>query len=1072
MQLGPRLPVLSALLIANTLSAAVLGADWPMWRHDANRSAASPQQLPQGMYPLWVRELPPPQTAWPNEPRLGFDRSYEPVVMGKRLFVGSPNDGSVTAFDTDTGTRCWRFCTEGPVRFAPLAWKGKVYAGSDDGHLYCLDASTGALAWRVRGCPEDRADWRHLGNARLISFWPVRGGPVLIDDTLYFAAGIWPRMGIFIHALDPETGRVKWTHTKGQYLDGVRIDHNVRHEVGLSPQGYLAVVDDKLLVPNGRSMPARLDRRTGELMYYVQGYRHGDCRVTAMGKYVFVGADGVLNVHDGREVGSRWLSAGKEAPERFDGSKFDLFEGPIWDYKLFPACDARSVLVPGRAYGMHEGTVYAYDLENTKLSLYAKKHGARELKPARWDAPELWKLPTEHAAKEPASSAMLLAGDRLFGHAGKTLVAVDLPTDASPAKVTWKHDLEETPSSMLAADDKLFVVTEEGGIHCFGPKAGTPTTHALESVPPAKTDDKWTQTATEMLESTGVSDGYCVVLGLESGRLVEELLAQSELHVIAVDADADRVNSLRAKFVAAGLYGRRVEVFTAKPFAIRLPPYPAGLVVSENPSAAGLLSDVPARKLFDVLRPYGGVACLEIPPEQRAAFGKRVADAGLTSARVEASGRFMLLRRVGPLPGSAAWTHESGNAARTYYSRDRLVQNPLAVLWYGDGPGYGFHKSKDYGTGVKPQVVGGRLFAFQIASRTLHAVDVYTGRALWQRKVEAFTRYASMPDGIYVAGGDRCEVLDPATGTPRATFTYTTPEGRKPYVADIRVSEDVIVIATAFEKSRVIGKGLWDSTHLVTLDRETGKQLWSRQAAERFNNHAIAVGAGLVFCIDSPSPVETEERKRRGKQTESAPSTVLALDARTGGVRWSATTTHKYRTYGVGHWLGMRTNDDWLAYAHKSGLLLTGKNDQMYVYRAADGEVAWEAKIRGGQPVIVRDDTFINQGGHVFDIRSGQLRSKDKLFVRGGCNYAVAGEHLILLRDYCVSYVDLATEQHHSLRNIRSGCSNSLVAADGVLSVPCFSVRCVCNYPIQTSFAMTHMPETAAWPGTKPAKLK
>lgn len=32
-----------------------------------------------------------------------FDPCYEPVVMGETLFIGSPNDGSVRAYDTETG---------------------------------------------------------------------------------------------------------------------------------------------------------------------------------------------------------------------------------------------------------------------------------------------------------------------------------------------------------------------------------------------------------------------------------------------------------------------------------------------------------------------------------------------------------------------------------------------------------------------------------------------------------------------------------------------------------------------------------------------------------------------------------------------------------------------------------------------------------------------------------------------------------------------------------------------------------------------------------------------------------
>ena len=42
------------------------------------------------------------------------------------------------------------FYTEGPVRFAPVLYKDRVYAVSDDGNLYCFKASDGALIWKRR----------------------------------------------------------------------------------------------------------------------------------------------------------------------------------------------------------------------------------------------------------------------------------------------------------------------------------------------------------------------------------------------------------------------------------------------------------------------------------------------------------------------------------------------------------------------------------------------------------------------------------------------------------------------------------------------------------------------------------------------------------------------------------------------------------------------------------------------------------------------------------------------------------------------------------------------------------
>ena len=101
---------------------AALGGDWPQWRYDAGRTAASPEKLAGKLHLQWVRRLPPPRPAWPMYPRMAFDASYEPVVMGKTMFVGSMVADSVTALDTETGAEKWRFYAEGPVRFAPAAW--------------------------------------------------------------------------------------------------------------------------------------------------------------------------------------------------------------------------------------------------------------------------------------------------------------------------------------------------------------------------------------------------------------------------------------------------------------------------------------------------------------------------------------------------------------------------------------------------------------------------------------------------------------------------------------------------------------------------------------------------------------------------------------------------------------------------------------------------------------------------------------------------------------------------------------------------------------------------------------
>ena len=191
---------LTLTTLIGALALSVQAADWPMWRYDAARSNASPSDLSAELHLNWTLHLPKPRPAWPaSQAKLQFDSNHQPIVIGDLLVLGSTVDDSITAYETKSGEQAWRFYTEGPVRFAPVGYHDRIYVASDDGYLYCLQASDGSLLWKVRGGPDDS---RIIGNDRLVSTWPVRGGPVLIDGTIYFTAGIWPSMGIFVHAVD------------------------------------------------------------------------------------------------------------------------------------------------------------------------------------------------------------------------------------------------------------------------------------------------------------------------------------------------------------------------------------------------------------------------------------------------------------------------------------------------------------------------------------------------------------------------------------------------------------------------------------------------------------------------------------------------------------------------------------------------------------------------------------------------------------------------------------------------------------------------------------------------------
>jgi hypothetical protein len=267
------------------------------------------------------------------------------------------------------------------------------------------------------------------------------------------------------------------------------------------------------------------------------------------------------------------------------------------------------------------------------------------------------------------------------------------------------------------------------------------------------------------------------------------------------------------------------------------------------------------------------------------------------------------------------------------------------------------------------------------------------------------------------------------------------------------------VIAIAVSKTKPGQWGIfWDPTVLVVLDRTSGRTLWTRQAKEGFHHHALAVGDGMAFLIESPSRITIDKNSPPDSTRKPADSTIMALDARSGKTRWSAVTTNQSSPHGPKNVIGIVERDDWLGYGRELKILLAGKTNEASAFDARDGKLLWCNRI-GNPPIIVCGEQFLNQQGQPFDLRNGKSLGPGLIFNKGGCNYVVANPHLLLFRDQSVSYIERASQKKQSLYAIRSGCSNSLIAADGLLNAPCFSVGCVCNYPIQTSFAL--VPEKA-----------
>jgi len=167
--------------------------DWPTFRRDNRRSGCAGSAVPAQLEPAWTAEV--------------GGRLSALTVAGGRAYVASIDRHTVYALDAETGEERWRYTAGGRVDSPPTCWRNGVFFGSADGHVTCLNAANGAVAWRFRAAagPEQTMAYEQLE-----SVWPVHGSVLIQDDVLYLVAGrsIFLDGGLRLFRLNPADGSV------------------------------------------------------------------------------------------------------------------------------------------------------------------------------------------------------------------------------------------------------------------------------------------------------------------------------------------------------------------------------------------------------------------------------------------------------------------------------------------------------------------------------------------------------------------------------------------------------------------------------------------------------------------------------------------------------------------------------------------------------------------------------------------------------------------------------------------------------------------------------------------------
>jgi parallel beta-helix repeat protein len=122
--------------VLHTLYVASLSTryPWPMFHHNLEHTGFTESPAPNTNHLLWTYTT-------------GSRVFSSPAVADGKVYVGS-EDYNVYCLDASNGAYIWSYATGGPVYYSsPAVADGKVYVGSEDGNVYCLDALAGEYIW-------------------------------------------------------------------------------------------------------------------------------------------------------------------------------------------------------------------------------------------------------------------------------------------------------------------------------------------------------------------------------------------------------------------------------------------------------------------------------------------------------------------------------------------------------------------------------------------------------------------------------------------------------------------------------------------------------------------------------------------------------------------------------------------------------------------------------------------------------------------------------------------------------------------------------------------------------------
>ena len=399
------------------------GQEWPTYRHDAGRSGYTRSVVPTALRQKWQVEVGGKLTS--------------PTVAGGKVFVASIDEHRISAMDADSGESLWDFTAGARVDSPPTVYGDRAIFGCRDGYVYSLQASDGALVWRLQAA---RAQRHIVVSGQLESASPLRGSVLIQDGVAYTTAGRSSYLdgGIDLHRLEPGTGKI---------LSTTPI-YSPDPETGEQPEQY---------GPN--AMPgARWDILTGDNQYlYLRDMildRNGVIQTT--GNPHLLSVTGILD--DAWAHRSYWIF----------GTKCSLSTG----------CSGRDRnLIYGRLLVFDDSTIYGYGRAGVHWSNQLQDGPYRSFAVKRDDRTELWEkpLPIQVRAMVLADKVLFMAGTAAKSiswsaedHENQGVLLLAISVDDGTELARYRLDCSPVFDGMAAANGQLYLSLENGSVICLG----------------------------------------------------------------------------------------------------------------------------------------------------------------------------------------------------------------------------------------------------------------------------------------------------------------------------------------------------------------------------------------------------------------------------------------------------------------------------------------------------------------------------------------------------------------------------------------------------------------------------